>query len=139
MAEEEKKEEKGAPEAPQAAPEGEEFPAADIEPGKVWAILSWILPFLGVIPILQKENHYALYHGKQAFFFFILWVGLSIVSKVLMPFLCLGGIIGLVGGIFLLVLEIMGLVSSIKGKYEPAPILGTLGLQLFKSVQVEKK
>ena len=138
MAEEEKKEEKGPQEAPQAAPEGEEFPAADIESGKLWAILSWIFLILGIVPVIQKENKFALYHGKQALFFFILWIALSIISG-LLAVVCIGFIIALVGSIFLLVLQIMGLVYSIQGQYKPAPLLGPLGLQLFKSVQVEKK
>jgi len=140
MAEEEKREEEKAPEgAPQPAAQGEEFPAEDIEPGKLWAILSWIFLILGIVPVIQKENKFALYHGKQALFLCILQVGWAIVALGILGWVCIGLILYPIGWIFLLVLQVMGLVYSIQGQYKPTPLLGQLGLKMFKSVQVTKK
>ena len=137
MAEEEKKEEEKGPQ--EAVPEGEEFPAADIESGKLWAILSWIFLILGIVPVIQKENKFALYHGKQALFFCILHVAWAIVALGILGWVCIGLILYPIGWIFLLVLQVIGLVYCIQNQYKPAPLLGPMGLQLFKSVKIEKK
>ena len=139
MAEEEKREEeKAPPQEPQAAPGAEAFPPEDVESGKLWAILSWIFLILGIVPVAQKENHFALYHGKQALFFFILQAAWAIIGTILIM-LCIGIVLYPIGALFLFVLQIIGFVYAIQGKYQPAPLLGKLGLQLFKSVQVVKK
>ncbi len=73
-------------------------PAADVESGKVWAILSYLCIICLVIVLVQKKNKFAMYHAWQAL-------------SCLIP--CIG-----------IVFWIMGLINAISGKYAPVPLVG---------------
>ena len=62
---------------------------------------------------------------------------LGAVSAVL-TVICIGPIIGLVGGLLLLVLNIMGLIQTINGKAEPLPLLGPYAVNWFKGLTTVK-
>ena len=89
--------------------------------------------------MVKTVNRFALYHGKQALFFCILQVAWAIVGLGILGWICIGLILYPLGYLFLLVLQIMGIVYSAKGEVKPAPLLGEFGLKLFKSVKVETK
>ncbi len=129
-----------APEAPvaeeaaaeEAAPEAE-APVVDekeMEEGKVFAILGYILPILCLIPLIQRNNAFSLFHGKQVL---VLWLSMMVISLVnIVP--CLGQIIWAGVAILVLVLDIMGLVSAIKGEMKPLPIVGGWAADWFKGI-----
>jgi len=145
----------GAP-PPAAAPEVEaetppqeetveptvEFDAKTIEDGKAFAILSYALSFIGlpffIVPLITRDNAYSLYHAKQALTIGLTGAVISAVSFVL-SFICIGVITALVGGIFLLVLNIMGLMQTTKGEAKPLPVIGKYAVNWFKGVTVIEK
>jgi hypothetical protein len=115
--------------------------------GKMWAILSYVgliffLP-LGAIPMIMRDDSYALYHGKNAT---AVWLGalissivLSIVITVLSAVTCgVGAILfplALLPGLWLLVTGIHGLILTLNAKWqEPMGVFG-LGDRLFANVK----
>jgi uncharacterized membrane protein len=103
----------------------------EFEEGKILAILSYIIPFVFLVPIIQKNNDYALFHAKQAMLLMIVGFVLSTVLSatcvlaVLVPFVSLG----------LLVLAIMGIINAVKGEMKPLPVLGKFAEDWFKGIR----
>jgi uncharacterized membrane protein len=102
----------GTPQVPRA------YAAEDVEPGKLWAILGYLIPILVIVPLLQKDNDFALFHARQALVLLIF----SIPT-------CGGCLVGT------LVLAVLGLINSINGRYEPLPLIGRFGEEWFGTIQ----
>ncbi len=116
-----------AEETTEAAPAIDE---KEIEEGKVFAILGYILPIICLIPLIQRNNDFSLFHAKQVL---VLWVSMMAISMVnIVP--CLGQIVWLAFAILVLVLDIMGLISAIKGETKTLPIAGAWAADWFKSI-----
>lgn len=97
---------------------------AEINDGKIFAFLAYLLTLVGflIVILAKKENKFAMYHAKQGLVLFIFEVIVYFVGGII-PFL--GWFIILpVGGIFVLVLKIMGIVNSLNGQEKPLPIIG---------------
>lgn len=110
------------------------YPEEDVEEGKLFAILSYIIPIVFIVPLIQKDNHFALFHAKQVLLLVLAAVAASIVTAV--P---LVGCVTVFLFIPLLVLVIMGLVFAIQGQYKPLPFIGQYAEEWFKTVKVEQK
>jgi len=125
-----------APEMPQAAPAP--FDPKTVEEGKAFAILSYAISFLGlpffVIPLIQRNNKFSLYHAKQCLMLWIAAAAVAVASSVL-AVICIGFIIGIVGGIGMLVLNVMGLMNAIRGEVKPLPLIGKWAEDWFKGIQ----
>ena len=132
--------EPAAPEpAPAPEPEAAEASApADTQEGKVFAILSYALSFVSLpfflVPLIMRNNAFALYHAKQSLMIWLAGIAVSIVSIILTA-ICIGPILGLVGGVFLLVLNVMGLVNAAKCEAKPLPLIGKWAEDWFKGIQ----
>jgi len=109
------------------------YPMEDVEEGKLFAILSYLIPFVFIVPLIQKDNHFSLFHAKQVLLLGIAGLGVGILSMI--PFL--GCILFL---LFLPVLAfaIIGLVFAIQGLYKPLPLVGDFAEDWFKGMKVEK-
>jgi len=87
---------------------------AEVQQGKVFAIFSYlgIIFFIIALAAGDKNNQYSRFHLNQ--------------GLVLMLFALLGiiPVIGWIWSIFILVLEIMGIVSAAQGTMKPLPVLG---------------
>ena len=109
----------------------EQLPQAEIDSGKVWAILGYIIPILCIVPFVQKDNRFALFHAKQQLVVIIVMVALSVLS--IIPFVgCVIAPLSLVAG---LVFLIMGLINAINGRMKPLPLIGTFAIDWFKGMQ----
>lgn len=110
-----KKEAASAPSTPSGGSGG-----SDVEQNKGMAAIGYI-GILFLIPLLaKKDSPYAQYHAKQGMILFIFWIAISIVNVIPV----LGQIISAVGGLFALVLFIIGLMNALNGKKEPLPVIG---------------
>ena len=76
--EEQAEQEAPAPEAPAQEPAAQAAPAADskeVEDGKIFAILSYVLNFVGLpfflVPLIMRNNAFSLYHAKQCLMWWI--------------------------------------------------------------------
>ena len=104
--------------------------AQEIEKGKTFAILSYIF-ILCIIPLIQKDNAFSLYHAKQGLLLLLTAIALSCLNVI--P--CLGWIVSGVGSLVLLVFAIMGLINAIKGEVKPVPLIGKFAEEWFKGIQ----
>lgn len=127
----------------QQAPQGQTpAPAAptmskEAEEGRTFAILSYALSFLGLpfflVPLIMRNNDFSLYHAKQCLIIWLGGIAVSILGS-LLAVVCIGLLILPAGGIFLLVINIMGLISAIKGEQKPVPVIGKYADNWFKGI-----
>ncbi len=112
--------------------------AKEFEEGKIFAILSYVLSLVGIpfflIPLIMRNNEYALYHAKQCLMLCIAGIILFTISAPLCA-ICIGFILLPAAGIFLLVLTIMGLINATKPELKPIPLLGKLADNWFKGIK----
>lgn len=115
----------------------QEIDSGDVSQGKAFAILSYALTFIGLpfflVPLIMRNNEYSLYHSKQCL---ILWIASIVLFAVSMPLVavCIGAILAPAAGIFVLVLNIMGLINAVNGKAVPLPLIGKWGEDWFKGI-----
>jgi uncharacterized membrane protein len=113
---------------------GPQLSEKEIADGKTMAILSYALNFVNlpfwIIPLVQRDNEFSLYHAKQCLVAFIFLLpsaiiaGLSLmicVGAVLLPAVILAG----------LVLNVMGVMNASKGVCVPLPVIGKFGEKWF--------
>lgn len=109
----------------------------EVEAGRAFAILSYALSFIGLpfflVPLIMRNNEFSLYHAKQCLMLWLAGIVVSVVGGFL-TLLCIGVLILLGGGIFLLVLNIMGLISAINGEQKPLPVIGKYAEQWFAGI-----
>ena len=112
--------------------------ARDIEEGKVFAILSYVLTFICIpfflLPLILRNNRFSLYHAKQCL---MLWLAGIVLSAISVPLtvICIGVILLPIAGVFLVVLNIMGLINAVKEEQKPIPVIGKWGEDWFKGLQ----
>src|SRR5687767_5641127 len=99
-------------------PGGSGQSAADIESGKLWAILGYIFQLLAIVPLVQKDNDFAMYHAKQALVLLIIGIPTCGFCVVGAP-----------------VLIVMGVINAVNGKYEPLPLIGKFAESWFGGMQ----
>ncbi len=124
--------------APAPAPAEPGLPK-DVQEGKTFAILSYALTLIGLpfflVPLIMRNNTFALYHAKQCLMIWLGAIAISIVGSIL-SVVCIGIIILLAGWIFLVVLDIMGLINAVKGLQKPLPLIGKWAEDWFKGLVV---
>lgn len=111
---------------PAAAP----IDAREIESGKALAILSYIIGILCIIPLIQRDNAFSLFHAKQVLLLLIIGFGSGAVNVI--P--CLGQVVSLVLMLAILIFAIIGLINAIKGEMKPLPLIGKLAEDWFKGI-----
>lgn len=94
----------------------------DIEENKLVAALSY-LGILFLVPLLAKrESPFCQFHAKQGLMFCIVWI--------IGGFVFWFPLIGWAAGLFVLVLNIIGLVKALSGEKWEAPIIGDLAKKI---------
>ena len=116
--------------APETPAGGESIDAQDIKDGKILAILSYIIGILCIVPLIQRNNAYSLYHAKQVLLIIIASIVLGIVNVI--P--CAGQIVSGLGYMALLVLWVMGLINACSDKAKPMPLIGKFAEDWFKGI-----
>ena len=110
----------------------------EIEDGKPFAILSYALNFVGLpfflVPLIMRNNEFSLYHAKQNLMLWLVGIVGGVISGVLIA-LCVGLLLFPLLTIFLLVLNIIGLINAIKGEAKPLPVIGKWGEDWFKGLR----
>lgn len=125
---------------------------AEIEAGKVLAILCYALNFVFIpfflIPLVMRSDRFSLYHAKQCL---VLWIfgvpGLVVWKAAAALFtICtcgMGGVIAVplfvAAVVGLWVLNIMGLINAVGGRCTPHWLIGPLGEKWFAGIRVEPK
>lgn len=109
----------------------------EIEEGKAFAILSYVLSLIGlpffIIPLVMRNNDFALFHAKQCLMIWIVGVVGGTVGAVL-SIICIGVVIAIAVGLFCLVVSIMGLIHAVKGEAVALPMIGQYAEDWFKGI-----
>lgn len=84
------------------------------------AVLSY-LSVLCLIPLFLKSDDFVKFHAKQGFTLFVLEMIILMIG-VLIPFL--GFVVNIFGGLFCLVLSILGIINVLTNKKEELPLIG---------------
>ncbi len=108
-------------------------PPSYIEEGKTMAIIAYITIFGLIIAFIinnDKKNSFSAYHIRQSLGLGITGVALGIVNVI--PIV--GGLVSLLGSIFLIVLWVIALMGAFDGKEKPVPILGDKYQEWLKSI-----
>ena len=97
---------------------------------------SWLfigIPFF-LLPLIMRNNNFALYHAKQCL---ILWLTGAILGTLsaILTVVCIGAIMLPIVGIALLVFTIMGLIKAVNGEAVPVPLIGKWGEEWFKGIK----
>ncbi|MBI5366702.1 MAG: hypothetical protein HZA54_06670 [Planctomycetes bacterium] len=125
---------------------GGSYPEEDVAEGKTFGMLGYLTGgLIGIVALIQKDNAFAVYHGKQSLGLWVLMGGVmfplgivyGLVASIL-PFLgillFLPILVVLLAGI---ALAIVGALAAKKGVYQPLPFIGTKIEEVFRGIQKE--
>lgn len=109
-----------------------QFDPQDINDNKGMSVLAYI-GILFLIPLLACPNsRFARYHTNQGLVLFLLELAIGVVTSIFafIPVigLIIGGLLSAVGGIFTLVLMIMGIINAAQGQAKELPLIGKITL-----------
>ena len=127
------------PSSPEPGPAPDEAPVApaDVEAGKAFAILSYVLSLIGLpfflVPLIMRNNTFALYHSKQCLMIWLFGLAGAVLASLLVV-VCIGFLVYPVVGVFMLVFLILGLINAINGQAKPLPIIGGLAESWFAGI-----
>jgi len=115
------------------------YPPEDIEPGKMLAVLGYLISPLWIIPLIQRDNAFALFHAKQAMVYTIVMVILGAIISVFSMITCGVGAV-LAFGIFpFLYPYIMGIIYAAQGEYRPMPWIGQFADTYFSGLVADQR
>lgn len=104
-----------------------------VEEGKTTAIIAY-LTIVGLIIAFvmnnDKKNPFAAYHIRQSLGIGVTGLALGLIASI--PIL--GWMVSAFGGIFIIILWVMGLISALNGKNKPVPLLGEKYQEWFKGI-----
>ena len=109
-----------------------QFDPQDITANKGMSVLAYI-GILFLIPLLACPNsRFARYHTNQGLVLFLLELAIGVVTSIFtfIPVIgpIIGGLLSAVGGIFTLVLMIMGIINAAQGQAKELPLIGKITL-----------
>lgn len=118
---------------------GSQIPQSEVDSGRMMAILSYIpVAMIGlivaIIVVVQKNNAFSLYHGKQALTLFIISFICNLICLPLF-FICIGIPLLIAVGVASLVLCIIGIINASSGQCKPLPMIGGLAEKWFGGIQ----
>lgn len=95
------------------------------------SVFSYLGPFWLIPAITQKDDPFMKYHTEQGLGLIIFGILTSLLGR-------LWGWVGTVGGIICTIGAIKGIVSVLKGKREPLPVIGDLVQSVKESIAKQK-
>ena len=129
----------------ESPPADEPAPSADpkdVEEGKAFAILSYALGFVGIpfflVPLIMRNNEFALYHSKQCLILALLIVAgalLALMMAATVILLVFAPLVWFAACIALWVGCVLGIMASSKGEKKSLPLIGRLADDWFKGIE----
>ena len=98
---------------------------ADVRENRALCYLCYFGPLFLIPYLLRRDSDFVRFHSNQGLLLLIACVLINIVSEIV-PFL--GWLIGLIGGFFVLVCFVKGLMSVSKGEKNKLPVIGDISL-----------
>lgn len=112
-------------------PTSDVFTQDEIDRGKALSALSYVLPILVLVPLIQRDNAFALFHARQVLVMVVLLVGLSVLAVVPV----LGCFLAPAALVCWLVFGIMGVMNAINGRAQMLPGIGVYGEKWFAGLR----
>lgn len=115
--------------------------AAEVESGKLIATISYIFCPIAIVPFMQRNNAYSLFHAKQAVTLLVAAIALSAALfgvSIVVTMVKLGivaTILSLAFSLSMLGMVVLGALAAWNGKMTPLPVLGPIAELLFGNVQ----
>ncbi len=104
------------------------FPVHDIEEGRIYAALSYLVFFIPVI--IFPENRFGLYHANQSLILLLLsTIGVTLLMAIGFP----GMILSFVLFAFCVICSIRGFVLALSRKAKCVPVLGKITIIAFEA------
>lgn len=105
----------------------EEFDAADISAGKLWAMCVYLLDIVGIFLVLlgAKESRYAMFHLRQGLKFTVVEMVLAMAAALLF-WTFLVPIAAGIGFVVLMVLKVISFIQVCQGKAKEPAIIRSL-------------
>ena len=101
---------------------------------RLFATLSYVVPFFLLVPLIQKQSHYASFHAVQALVLWVAAVAVSIALSVVlavMPIAIVGQLLGSVFGLATLAAVVFGAIQAWQGNETHLPVIGQKGADMF--------
>lgn len=101
----------------------------DSRQGKLFATLSYAVPFFLILPLVQRTNAFATFHARQAL---VLWIAAVLASVVitlvltLLPIAILARFVSLAFTVAVLGLMVVGALNAWNGRRLVLPVLGPM-------------
>lgn len=125
-----------APQGPMPPPD---YDPSSVDAGKTWAFLSYASLFIGfpicIVPLIQKDNAFALYHSKHACAAVIVQYVLGAIVGVFAVVTCGFGAIAIPIVFLPMISAIHGLVIVNSGEWREPVLLFGIGEKLFGSLR----
>lgn len=115
------------------------YPPEDIENGKMMAVLGYLISPIWIVPLVQRDNAFSLFHAKQALVYTVFMTILGSVIGILSTITCGFGAILAVAIFPFMYPWIMGIVYSAQGEYKPMPWIGHFADQYLGSMTADKR
>jgi len=115
------------------------YPPEDVEQGKALAIVGYLVSPLWIIPLLQRDNAFALFHAKQAMIYTIFMGILGAIISVVSLVTCGFGAILAIAIFPFMYPWIMAIVYAAQGQYKPMPWIGFLADKYFAGMVADKR
>ncbi len=113
--------------------------AADAREGKLFALLSYVVPLFLLVPVVQRNNAFALFHAKQAIGLWIAAivasVAISLVFRVL-PIAILATLISLAFTVAVVGLLVVGAIAAWNERAAPLPLIGATADRMLSGIRV---
>jgi len=107
-------------------------PQDQVETGKLFAILSYVVPFFFLVPLIQRENRFAHFHARQVLGFVMFALALNLAVQII-PL----SITALLGPVLLfaqIALLVVGVYHAAVGRATELPIIGPLAEKVFAKI-----
>jgi uncharacterized membrane protein len=115
------------------------YPPEDVESGKMLAILGYLISPLWILPLVQRDNAFALYHAKQAMVYTIFMAILGSVIGIVSVITCGFGSILAIAIFPFMYPWIMAIVYASQGEYKPMPWIGHYADKYFANMVADKR
>lgn len=122
------------PTSPRAIPGEATATPEEIEKGKVLAIIGYIIWIVALVPLIQKDNRFSLYHAKQVLTHFCFLLPALILCAI--PFVnCVAAPLVMIVNITMI---IFGIINVVNHRMKPLPVIGQFGEKWFSGIQVKQ-
>ncbi len=113
-------------------PTSDVYTQDEIDSAKALSAICYVLPIIVLVPLIQKDNSYALFHARQVLIMVVLLLGISVLALVPVVGWCFFGPASFVAW---LTFAVIGVMNSINGRAQMLPLIGVYGERWFAGVR----